>query len=651
MKAKILFVTVFIFLFTLFHNSFSVELNEGHTLCLRNHSPAPDSFDRMTFRWTITNYSTTDLDIDYDLYDVNWNLIYHHDLNYIVEDLENWLPLEIQCDFMEVFDTDLTPFQGSYANYLITAKVGNIELDENCFDIEFYLDGNLLETQKAEIIIDPKIGNDVTLKVENLGIPFHKESYANNVWDMQYFEGKIYFGHGNSSDGEPSINAGPVPVIAFDVETETFNSEYTVDEEQIDIYRIWEDTLYIPGHDPREGWELGNFYKCINGNWTKYRTIPDGVHTYDIYNYEDKLFAALGTAFGDYSRIVVSEDGGLTWSTEPGVNISDKYRIYNLFELNNSLYAFSYTSSGYFKKPFIYELNYDGYFTSLQDVNISHLFPGIPDNYFLNLRIVRPFYSSDHSKLIYIGVNYTNDHQWDPFGLYTATSVYNVENINLTEDTIPWEIYDHIYVSSELRPKPWDILYRNTCFYVLLSKKTEGNPGIFVIKVIASEDLESWREILCFKHSTFARSFELVNGDFYFGLGTDIGNEYNLSSYKSYTDDISPEAGTILRVKSEAYTSVPSSNVSTFRSFSLCQNYPNPFNSYTQIRFTLPKFEYITIKIYNLLGKEIVTLLEEQRPVGEYEITWNAKDLPSGIYICRLQAGEFIETKKLILQR
>ena len=87
------------------------------------------------------------------------------------------------------------------------------------------------------------------------------------------------------------------------------------------------------------------------------------------------------------------------------------------------------------------------------------------------------------------------------------------------------------------------------------------------------------------------------------------------------------------------------------RFFKLSQNYPNPFNSSTTIRFRLPKSSFVTLKIYDCLGKEIGTILNGWRKVGVYEINWSAKGLPSGIYFCRFQDDQFVKTRKLILQK
>jgi hypothetical protein len=86
------------------------------------------------------------------------------------------------------------------------------------------------------------------------------------------------------------------------------------------------------------------------------------------------------------------------------------------------------------------------------------------------------------------------------------------------------------------------------------------------------------------------------------------------------------------------------------------QNYPNPFNPSTKIRFSVPQRSSVLIKVFDILGNEIETLVNKEKPAGNYEITWNAANLPSGIYFYRLQvypanggAGSFVETNKMIL--
>lgn len=83
--------------------------------------------------------------------------------------------------------------------------------------------------------------------------------------------------------------------------------------------------------------------------------------------------------------------------------------------------------------------------------------------------------------------------------------------------------------------------------------------------------------------------------------------------------------------------------------FSLSQNYPNPFNPVTVISYQLAVNSFVTVKLYDLLGREAATLVNEQKPAGSYTVQWNATHFASGVYFYRLQAGNFSDTKKLLL--
>ncbi len=85
--------------------------------------------------------------------------------------------------------------------------------------------------------------------------------------------------------------------------------------------------------------------------------------------------------------------------------------------------------------------------------------------------------------------------------------------------------------------------------------------------------------------------------------------------------------------------------------FKLSQNYPNPFNSSTTIEFSLNKPRFISLKVYDILGREVKTLLDEERFAGKHEIPFDASPLSSGVYIYRLRAGDVAETKRMILLR
>jgi photosystem II stability/assembly factor-like uncharacterized protein len=83
--------------------------------------------------------------------------------------------------------------------------------------------------------------------------------------------------------------------------------------------------------------------------------------------------------------------------------------------------------------------------------------------------------------------------------------------------------------------------------------------------------------------------------------------------------------------------------------FLLSQNYPNPFNPTTSIQYAISGRQFVSLKVYDILGSEIETLVNEEKPAGTYEVTWYAEQLPSGVYFYQLRAASFIETKKMLL--
>lgn len=87
----------------------------------------------------------------------------------------------------------------------------------------------------------------------------------------------------------------------------------------------------------------------------------------------------------------------------------------------------------------------------------------------------------------------------------------------------------------------------------------------------------------------------------------------------------------------------------TITKFALQQNYPNPFNPTTTIRYSLPQNSFVSIKVYDIAGKEIATLANEEQSQGNHNIEFNASNLASGIYFYRIQTGNYTDTKKLIL--
>jgi len=141
-----------------------------------------------------------------------------------------------------------------------------------------------------------------------------------------------------------------------------------------------------------------------------------------------------------------------------------------------------------------------------------------------------------------------------------------------------------------------------------------------------------------------------LNNEDWFALGymvkCDEDDSDFLAIFDGYLDTYPP----YLIVRYHIVTSVEVIE-SEVNSFILYQNYPNPFNPSTTIQFSVTSPSLTTLKIFNSLGEVVAILINEELTTGSYEIEWDATGLPSGIYFYQLQAGDFIETKKMILMK
>ena len=135
-----------------------------------------------------------------------------------------------------------------------------------------------------------------------------------------------------------------------------------------------------------------------------------------------------------------------------------------------------------------------------------------------------------------------------------------------------------------------------------------------------------------FAHSTYS-------GDFAW-----VGRIHEIAIYnKALSDD------EVLFLFNEGVPAVEDQNGQLPEAFSLLQNYPNPFNPSTTIRFSLPSSGFTSLKVYDVLGKEVATLVNGMRKAGMNSVQFNAPYSPSGIYFYTLQSGSFTETKKMML--
>jgi len=125
--------------------------------------------------------------------------------------------------------------------------------------------------------------------------------------------------------------------------------------------------------------------------------------------------------------------------------------------------------------------------------------------------------------------------------------------------------------------------------------------------------------------------------------GFDHYAEYwNIFNYNLYGDPALVREGVSVGIETECLAEIP-------RSFFLMRNYPNPFNAITQIKYCLPKDCQVRLEVYNLLGQKVATLLDGRQKAGYKTARWDASSFSSGIYFYRLQAGDFVQTRKMVL--
>jgi hypothetical protein len=144
----------------------------------------------------------------------------------------------------------------------------------------------------------------------------------------------------------------------------------------------------------------------------------------------------------------------------------------------------------------------------------------------------------------------------------------------------------------------------------------------------------SWKDNVC--KLTYARGIRVDSR--YAGSYTEdthSNQTYTVTLLLTYTGDPPTGVGAPEQTVPEA--------------FDLRQNYPNPFNPSTTVSYSVPRRAIVLVRIFNALGQEIARLVNELKEAGTYQLTWNASNVPSGIYFYRLQAGEYVETKKMIL--
>lgn len=352
--------------------------------------------------------------------------------------------------------------------------------------------------------IFPSIGKTIVTYIpnevnyQNLGIPlssrYPDDSVSRSPWDMEVYDNKLFIGGGDYDN-----NTGPVPVYYYDLSTDRWENSGTVPDEQIEMYQIINDKLMIPGCDPQDNWDYGNIYTYNNG-WNTNRAIPGGIHQFDLVEYHNMIFVALGVVPGEYP-IAVSDDNGASYhqvimcknnvpidTNIPNVEgvTSAQNRVYDLFVLNDSLYAYYCNNTNITTTLEIYKYH-NGAF---------HYYCDFPDN----IKTKRTAYRIFNAKVEFNSCQYVATGR-----LYVTKDMKSFQEIEIAKDSAVT-----------------DLKIINNKLYALVLLRAENGDYIISLRELTNPENNAFRERFRITFPCPALCFTYHNGYVYFGMGHGI---------------------------------------------------------------------------------------------------------------------------------
>ena len=375
--------------------------------------------------------------------------------------------------------------------------------------------------------------NNTNSAIVRLGNPLRddgKTDRALNVWDLQIFDGKIYIAGGSTVS-----NAGPINVWAYNPATQNFDKEYTVAEEAIEHYKVFENQLYIPAADPM-GNDANKFYrKAIDGQWTKYASNAVKLaHVRDLIQTSSGCLLLVGNNRNPNNKnkdapgtAITIDDGvsfqgaGINNSPSMGdVVIADYNWFFSVFPYQNQIYAPTSVLRDAWASP--------GTIAIYDELQKSFILDKKLDN--------SEFIPAERIEARKYGFE-TIYRIWHPVE-FKQSLVYPVRSYSILKKQQKYqENYMNslgMYLKESMGKTPVelqlphkaigeDILTIEGELYVLANRQKFDRFTIYVYKTSNLLEENSWKEVLHFESRNKARSFEYLDGKFYFGLGQDYG--------------------------------------------------------------------------------------------------------------------------------
>jgi hypothetical protein len=334
---------------------------------------------------------------------------------------------------------------------------------------------------------DEQVDNSIVCT--ELGIPL-EERYSSGgrarcPSDMELYNGKLYVG-----SGDYNVNMGPVDIWCYDLETGSWQNSGTVQDEEVSRFCVINGELIAMGIDPKGTWEYGNYYKLVDGEWQTFRTLPNGVHNFDMVEYDGRLFAALGVGEGDFP-IVCSADGGANFypvslfkNGEPiDTRGSDVVRVLDFIVFNSDLYAIYY----YGEQDITYELyRFDGSVFVYEQNLLGKIFRKKISSHIIDAKV-------EFADKLYLATGY----------FYIIDDMNKIERISLPNSELVYDLY---------QDGKW--------LYLLCGEELED--GTYKVSVwrCGEKNDSAFEQIFDFVYEVPPLSLVVKNDDFYIGMGS-----------------------------------------------------------------------------------------------------------------------------------
>ena len=341
---------------------------------------------------------------------------------------------------------------------------------------------------------------------------------ARTPWDLFISDNRLYVGLGDASNEGLTPNAGPVPIIAYDLARNAFIEEAVLPEEQIDRFYKIENQLMIPGEDSRESWDWGSLYvQQSNRHWQQRRKIPRFIHVHALTFFKGRLYAggnvpdAIPKGIGAQrhgSAVASSSDLGVHWRpTDLG-----GWRVSEFLQVKGNLYAVDAFAGPSFqawlnkqgRQSFysaIYELDDTSQWIRRTDLNAEIMLPDTPLAGQRMAVIDRSVFWKDTT--FYIAAFTTQPGELAIRVAYQANNLHSghvsVSRLPFTDDT-----------------QVWDVAADDT--HIWISTATNGMNGRWLNQLHKSTDGHHWQTVLAFEAPTYGHSFALNGKNIYWGL-------------------------------------------------------------------------------------------------------------------------------------